>query len=249
MPQAPSLAPLPPDAPPQTSPIRPSFASAPRTPTYPSSSSSPRPPSSPTRRSPTKRRLALRAGHNSFVAAESRLEGTITLGQGCVVHPKATIMAVQGASIYLADGVVIEEMAEVIFRHPGRATIGTGTVVMVGAIVDLVPDDDQQAVGEWCTLAPRSRCLGVRVGNACTIGAGTSVSPSHSLVQDEGCVPDRTVIYGAASAARTWGGSGETQEREVRVNATAFLREILPKFNKAREEAPGIISSQPQPQR
>jgi tetrahydrodipicolinate N-succinyltransferase len=125
--------------------------------------------------------------------------------------------------------VVVEETADVLLRHPGRATIGTGTVVMVGALVDLVPDDAEPSVGEWCTFAPRSRCLGVRVGNACTVSAGTSVGPAHALFRD-GPMPDRTVVYGSASAARTWDGSGEAQEREVRVNATAFLREILPKY-------------------
>lgn len=231
-------------------------------------------------RSPTKRRpTTLTAGADTFVAADARLEGTIVMGAGCVVHPRASILVASG-EVYFGDGCVVEENAEVLFRGPGRATVGGGSVVMVGAIVDLVPDQPGegegegggQSVGEWCSFAPRSRCIGVRVGRQCTIGAGTAVSPSHSIfgasnssasgsaraspVKEGGDIggdagdttmaspppsspskrrdpaprlPDRTVIYGSASAARTWDGSGEMQEREVRVNATAFLREILPK--------------------
>ncbi|BEJ08719.1 hypothetical protein CcaverHIS641_0508130 [Cutaneotrichosporon cavernicola] len=159
---APSPLPLPPDASASPRAPRAPFAFSPYSSSPPSSSLPPSSTASP-RRSPTKRRLVLRAGPETFVASESRLDGTLSLGTGCVIHPKATVIAAAGASIFLGDGVVIEEMAEVLFRGPGRATIGSGTVVMVGAVVDLVPDSPEgsRAVGEWFNKA-RDEAPGVQ---------------------------------------------------------------------------------------
>lgn len=172
-----------------------------------------------------------------------------------MLHPRCSVIVAPGASLSLGPGCVVEENA-IVRVLSGAAAVGEHTVFMVGCSVDLVG-----AVGAWNTFSPRCRVEGVRVGDHCTFGAGTtttandadrlpaiqadgknkraatssnssanfSANTSASDAQRPPKVPDRTVIYGATSAPRTWDGSGEAMEKNVRLSATEFLREVLPK--------------------
>ncbi|WOO80869.1 uncharacterized protein LOC62_03G004396 [Vanrija pseudolonga] len=213
---------------------------------HPSSSSSPSTPRA-TPRSPSKTHRSLRPPPppatitqevGCFVSADARLEGSISLGAGCVLHPRCSVRVAPGASVHLADGCVVEEEAVVTFSGKGAARVGAHTVFMVACRVDLVAGD---AVGPWCSFMPRSRLAGVRLGERCTLAAGTSVDVAHPALradlggaEDVPQLPDRTIIHGAANAARTWDAGGEAQETVLRLSATEYLRDVLPKFNKQR---------------
>jgi len=136
-----------------------------------------------------------------------------------------------------------------------HAYVGENNVFMVGSFVDIVAaepptrSDRGESIGSWNTFSPRSRVEGVRVGDQCTFGAGTVMNPAHHIFVEVANrprpkdldgdtlmaassklkVPNRTVVYGAASAARKWDGSGEAMEKNVRASATEFLRDVLPK--------------------
>ncbi|KAL1411275.1 hypothetical protein Q8F55_002226 [Vanrija albida] len=164
----------------------------------------------------------------------------LSLGSGCVLHPRCSVRVAPGAALALGDGCVVEEDAVLSFSGPGLASVGAHTVFMVACRADLVPGE---AVGAWCSFMPRSRVSGVRVGDQCTLSAGAALDAAHPAlvgqVEGEGdgvvpALPPRTIIHGAANAARTWDAGGEAQERALRLSATEYLREVLPKFNKQR---------------
>jgi dynactin-6 len=184
------------------------------------------------------------------VSADARLEGGINLGDGCVLHPRCAVMVSPGASLTFGPGCVVEENAIVRFVGPGHAVLGEHNVFMVGSFVDIIHAEKENSIGAWNTFSPRCRVEGVRVGDQCTFGAGTVVTPHHHYLVEiankprprdadgdtlmappapVAKVPSRTVVYGASSAARKWDGSGEAMEKNVRVSATEFLREVLPK--------------------
>lgn len=119
-------------------------------------------------------------GSGCFVAGDSRIEGTLNLGPGCVLHPRCAVLVGPGATLNMGAGCVVEETAVVRFVGPGTATLGSNNVFMVGCVADLVAGE---SVGSWNSFSPRSRVEGVRVGDQCTFAAGTAISPSHPYFQ------------------------------------------------------------------
>lgn len=205
------------------------------------------PPSVARQRSPTKRRPsptgssprsrrpgpALTAPASAYVSTDARLEGTIILGEKCVLHPRSTVIVDRGASLTFGQGCVVEENAVVRFSGPGHAHVGEYNAFMIASRVYIAPDVDGGSIGSWNTFSPRCRVENVRVGDQCTFGADTVVCPTHAFLSPPPpsaapLVPDRTVVYGAAAAARTWDGSGEAQEKNVRISATDYLCTLLP---------------------
>ena len=61
----------------------------------------------------------------------SKVQGDVTLGDGCVLHPTSRVHAAEGASISIGAGCVLEELS-VIEAPPGASVvIGEGNLLEV----------------------------------------------------------------------------------------------------------------------
>lgn len=56
------------------------------------------------------------AHSSALIAQDSDIKGTISFGPGCIVHPKATVHALEGEIIFGKD-CVVEEGARIIHRY------------------------------------------------------------------------------------------------------------------------------------
>jgi dynactin-6 len=61
----------------------------------------------------------------------SDVQGNVTLGDGCVLHPTCRLLAADGATISIGAGCVLEELS-VVEAAPGtRVVIGAGNLFEV----------------------------------------------------------------------------------------------------------------------
>lgn len=61
----------------------------------------------------------------------SDVQGDVTLGDGCVLHPTCRVLAADGATISIGAGCVLEELS-VVEADPGtRVVIGAGNLFEV----------------------------------------------------------------------------------------------------------------------
>lgn len=67
----------------------------------------------------------------ALIAQDADLRGEIILGEGCIVHPRATIIAASGP-IHIDADCVVEENAVIINRRKEVMLIGKGNHFMVG---------------------------------------------------------------------------------------------------------------------
>lgn len=123
-----------------------------------------------------------------MISPEAKLSGDIRVGAGCVIHPKALLLA-EGGPILLGRDNIVEEQSIIINRPspsaPGAAMrIGDSNHFHVGCQVLAT------AVGNSNAFHVRSEVSeGSVVGNGCVIGAAVKVAPNTT-------VPDATMVYG-----------------------------------------------------
>ncbi|TYJ55371.1 hypothetical protein B9479_003986 [Cryptococcus floricola] len=171
---------------------------------------------------------SITAHSTSIVCLDTDLRGTITIGAGVIVHPKATIFAAAGP-IVIGDNCVIEEDSIIINRHKEIMRIGEQNHFMVGCRVEA------PSIGDYNTFQPRCTVSSqVAISDHCILSAGTIalLAPGSDTTRE--VLPPYTVIYGADSSRRIWVGSGEASELALRARHSEYLREILPKFNRLR---------------
>ncbi|GFZ46253.1 hypothetical protein JCM24511_04500 [Saitozyma sp. JCM 24511] len=165
------------------------------------------------------------AHSTALIAQDSDLRGDITLGPGCIVHPKAAILAL-GAPIVIGADCVVEETAVIVNRGTTVMRIGKENHFMIGCRVE------SPSVGDHNAFQPRSRASSaVAISSHCTLGAGTillPLDPTLPPVQVE-TIPPYTVVYGEQSERRIWDASCKVAEMGLRANQVAYLREVLPK--------------------
>lgn len=68
----------------------------------------------------------------ALIAQDTILRGDVTIGQGCIIHPRATIDASLGP-IVIGSDCVVEEMAVIRNRRRDTLRIGDGNYFMVGS--------------------------------------------------------------------------------------------------------------------
>lgn len=94
---------------------------------------------------------------------------------------------------------------------------------------------ESPSVGSFNTFLPRSSTASTtRVSSNCVIGAGCVLLPSPSLPEGEDEVLEPyTVLYLVGEGEnerrvlkRTWDGSGEASERDLRIKHVEYLREV-----------------------
>jgi carbonic anhydrase/acetyltransferase-like protein (isoleucine patch superfamily) len=60
----------------------------------------------------------LTAHPTALISQDTVLQGDITIGPGCVIHPRASILAINGP-IEIGDNCIIEELAMLVNRLVG----------------------------------------------------------------------------------------------------------------------------------
>ena len=117
------------------------------------------------------RRDNLTIGTRVIIAADADLRGEISVGSGTVIHPKATILALQGA-ISIGSNCIIEETAVIVNRSSTPIKIGDHNLFEVGCRIEAA------SVGSYNVFEVRSRVAhNVKVGSYSVIGAGCTVLP------------------------------------------------------------------------
>ncbi|SPO26523.1 related to Dynactin 6 [Ustilago trichophora] len=117
------------------------------------------------------RRDNLTVGTRVIIAADADLRGEISVASGTVIHPKATILALQGP-ISIGSNCIIEETAVIVNRKSTPIKIGDNNLFEVGCRIEAA------SVGSYNVFEMRSRVAqNVKVGSYSVIGAGCLVLP------------------------------------------------------------------------
>eukprot|EP00947_MAST-08B_sp_MAST-8B-sp1_P003152 g3152.t1 len=120
---------------------------------------------------------------SALVCEDATLEGNVTIGAGTVVHPRCSILAVDGGSIVIGSDCVIEEQV-VITNGPGGGNVVVGDMNLfeVGARIEA------DKIGSCNVFEPKSALgAGVTVGDGCVVGATAELAAV--------AVPNDTVVY------------------------------------------------------
>lgn len=117
------------------------------------------------------RRDNLTVGTRVIIAQDADLRGEISVGSGTVIHPKATILALQGP-ISIGSNCIIEETAVIVNRRSTPIKIGDNNLFEVGCRIEAA------SVGSYNTFEVRSKVAqNVKIGSYSVIGAGCIVLP------------------------------------------------------------------------
>lgn len=142
--------------------------------------------------------LDVKVAATSAVCEEAELQGTISIGRQCVVHPKCQIRAsavpiVIGDRNILEDRVVLESSADVL----APPTNNNSTTVMVVGTDNLFESGcsiRSSHIGNGNWFEPKAQVHeGSVIGNNCIIGSGV-------IIEKHERVPDNTVIVCVADA-------------------------------------------------
>ncbi|TKY85409.1 hypothetical protein EX895_005571 [Sporisorium graminicola] len=113
----------------------------------------------------------LTVGTRVIVAQDADLRGEISVGSGTVIHPKATILALQGA-ISIGSNCIIEETAVIVNRRSAPIKIGDNNLFEVGCRIEAA------SIGSYNVFEVRSKVASnVAIGSHSVVGAGCTVLP------------------------------------------------------------------------
>lgn len=117
------------------------------------------------------RRDNLTVGTRVVIAQDADLRGDISVGSGSVIHPKATVLALQGP-ISIGSDCIIEETAVIVNRRSTPLKIGDCNLFEVGCRIEAA------SVGSYNVFEMRSKVAqNVKIGSYSVIGAGCTVLP------------------------------------------------------------------------
>ncbi|EST04940.1 Bacterial transferase hexapeptide repeat [Kalmanozyma brasiliensis GHG001] len=204
----------------------------------------------------------LTVGTRVVIAQDADLRGDISVGSGSVIHPKATVLALQGP-ITIGSDCIIEETAVIVNRRSTPLKIGDGNLFEVGCRIEAA------SVGSYNVFEMRSKVAqNVKIGSYSVIGAGCTVLPkpirddqlADIFDDDEGLkeeaavveaeagsgnrpaqreddavfeeLPNQTVVYGADSKRRLWSGEGAQQQAALHAKHLEYLRDAIPRVHK-----------------
>eukprot|EP01102_Stenamoeba_stenopodia_P018098 TRINITY_DN6595_c0_g1_i1.p1 TRINITY_DN6595_c0_g1~~TRINITY_DN6595_c0_g1_i1.p1 ORF type:complete len:198 (-),score=42.35 TRINITY_DN6595_c0_g1_i1:16-552(-) len=171
--------------------------------------------------------MSVRIGPGSVVSQEANISGDVTIGKGCVIHPKCMILAEAGP-ITLGDDNIIEEQCIILNSYdssqsPERQVskvlhIGSNNCFEVGCQVMA------KVIGNSNTIEAKA-IVGenAMLGDGCIIGMGTLIPPKQD-------VPNNTVIYGPQNSSRVIPNAVETHNA-IHKRHLETLRRILPDFH------------------
>ncbi|CBQ73727.1 related to Dynactin 6 [Sporisorium reilianum SRZ2] len=113
----------------------------------------------------------LTVGTRVVIAQDADLRGEISVGSGTVIHPKATILALQGP-ISIGSNCIIEETAVIVNRRSAPIRIGDNNLFEVGCRIEAA------SIGSYNVFEVRSKVASnVAIGSYSVVGAGCTVLP------------------------------------------------------------------------
>ncbi|KAL8292544.1 hypothetical protein RQP46_001156 [Phenoliferia psychrophenolica] len=200
----------------------------------------------------------IKVGSKAVVVADCDIRGNITIGPGCILHPRCTILAMSGP-IILGSNCIIEESVVLVNRTKQTVVIGDDNLFQVGCRVEAVSIGSNNTFGARCRVAHT-----MSIASYCNIGAGCSVLPcpfppaalvhpsprAPDVPEDEQAddedgpvapivlgevvetLPDFTVVFGAENRRRKWTGEGKGQIQALHAKHLNYLAETLPKYHK-----------------
>ncbi|RKP11676.1 trimeric LpxA-like protein [Piptocephalis cylindrospora] len=156
----------------------------------------------------------------ALVCQEASLIGEITVGAGCVLHPKCRIIA-ETAPIILGRNNIIEENAVIINKGPSPLLIGDENIFEVASKIEA------SRVGHQNIFEARSHVrTATMIGSNCVIGQASQTGEAEQI-------PDKTVIYGSRLDRRVQ-HMNDAHHINLHARHLEYLREILPKYNHLR---------------
>ncbi|KAG1700216.1 hypothetical protein DVH05_012024 [Phytophthora capsici] len=165
--------------------------------------------------------MQVQVGRTAAVCVEAQLQGVITVGEACAVHPGAFILA-NGGSIVLGERCFVEDGAVLVAGE--NMQVGSDNLFESGCEVR------SRSVGNGNWFEPKARALeGSMIGNNCLIGSGVVVAAGER-------VPDNSILV----AVQTPQGDTRRIRREqkdylVKTHATLIQKyaDIFPRGSKS----------------
>lgn len=115
------------------------------------------------------------------VCVEAQLQGAVTIGEQCAVHPGACVRA-SGGPIVLGERCFVEDGAVLANDAPDEMRIGSGNLFESGCVVQ------SHRVGDGNWFEPKAQArAGSVIGSNCLIGSGVVVAAGER-------VPDNSVL-------------------------------------------------------
>nr|XP_002129731.1 dynactin subunit 6-like [Ciona intestinalis] len=156
---------------------------------------------------------------DALVCEEATLEGSITIGANCVVHPKAGIYAKDGP-IVIGQGNIIEEQTRIINRNPPGVTGSSPLIIGNCNTFEVGSEFEGKSLGNNNVLEAKARVgPNTTLSNSCVIGAGCHVNTEEIL-------PENTIICGDNYLRRINNDKLPSQTPQL-----DFLKKILPNYH------------------
>lgn len=181
----------------------------------------------------------------SIICSACDVQGNVTFGKGCVVHPGCSILA-EGGDIIIGDNNIIEERV-VIYnkapkeKPPGWAPktmrIGSFNLFEVGTFVET------SDIGSFNMFQHRAHLeTGCTVKNACNIGAAVRVATSFFLmilsilyiICIETVLEDKTCMYYPNKVSSNSNFTEENHKIGI-LTLIEMLSKCLPKHNQLKQ--------------
>eukprot|EP00026_Physarum_polycephalum_P015094 Phypoly_transcript_15704.p1 GENE.Phypoly_transcript_15704~~Phypoly_transcript_15704.p1 ORF type:complete len:233 (+),score=49.95 Phypoly_transcript_15704:87-701(+) len=123
----------------------------------------------------------------TIICQDANLVGSVSVGEGCILHPKCNILA-EGGPIVIGENNIVEELVTIVNKSSSVLRIGSNNLFEVGAHIECKQVGNNNVietkgvlgkdsvVGDGCTV-----CAGARLPEAAQLANGTVLySPSLS---------------------------------------------------------------------
>ncbi|CAI5736623.1 unnamed protein product [Peronospora destructor] len=120
----------------------------------------------------------MQAARTAAVCVEAQLQGAVTLGEQCAVHPGASIRSSVGP-IILGERCFVEDGAVLTNDGPDEMQIGSNNLFESGCVVQ------SRRVGDGNWFEPKSIAqAGSVIGSNCLIGSGVVVAAGEHVLDN-----------------------------------------------------------------
>eukprot|EP00698_Gefionella_okellyi_P019429 TRINITY_DN5952_c0_g1_i1.p1 TRINITY_DN5952_c0_g1~~TRINITY_DN5952_c0_g1_i1.p1 ORF type:complete len:180 (-),score=29.72 TRINITY_DN5952_c0_g1_i1:306-797(-) len=158
---------------------------------------------------------------SAIVCLDAEVSGNVVIGDGCMIQPRASIIA-SGGAIVLGCGNIVEERALLATSEDFVLKIGNHNVFEVACRVESRSIGDANIIEPRAVLSP-----GSVIGSGCVIGAGVIIPP-NAIIRD--C----TTVWGPQLSERIVEGAIEANTLAATRHADILAR-TLPKFHRMKQ--------------
>ncbi|CAK8682374.1 unnamed protein product [Clavelina lepadiformis] len=156
---------------------------------------------------------------DAVVCEEATLEGSITIGPRCIVHPKATIIAKDGP-IVIGESNLIEEQTKIINRNLPGTEGNSPLIIGDNNLFEVGSEFEGKFIGSNNVLEAKAKVGPLTtLSNGCTVGSSVHLNAAERL-------PDNTVICGKDYLRQHARDKPAHQGQQL-----DFLKKILPNYH------------------